>query len=35
MPAYSLLEQYRGAGSPNGQASCQSQSGIPVIRDWQ
>src|SRR5205823_12420007 len=32
MPAYSLLEQYRGAGSPKGQASCQSQSGIPVIR---
>jgi hypothetical protein len=32
VPAYSLLEQYRGAGSPSDQAPSQSQSGVPVIR---
>jgi transposase, IS6 family len=32
MPAYSLLEQYRGAESPSDQAPSQSQSGVPVIR---
>lgn len=32
MSADSLTEKYRGAGSPGGQASSQSQSGIPVLR---
>ena len=32
VPAYSLLEQYRGAGSPSDPAPSQNQSGVPVIR---